>query len=218
MGTLTWRPGEGVRVDDGWIYGYAAGEFGGGLFWFSSDGKSRKKLSSRNTQLVLKTPKGLFAVQGLTHLMFWYGRLVAIERKDGTWAERLITDLHASPAVVADGDRFVIATRNFVSILETDGRQREIYRPTRLQDFRVESIVRRTNGEIWIGSSSGLLRLIPKLGGEYAAQWFLPAKPQAGGCSGRWKGSSLGDARYRLPSGGRIPHPPCRAPRSCRVA
>lgn len=174
MGTLSWRPGEGVRVEDGWLYGYDAGEFGGGLFWFSADGKRRRKVSGRNTQFVLRTPKGVFAVEGLTHLMFWYGRLVQIVRRGDTWTERLVTDLHSSPAVLADGSRFIIANPGYVSTLETDGTQHEIYRG--FNDFRIESLVRRQDGEVWIGSSHGLLRLRPKTGGDYTAQWFLPLK------------------------------------------
>lgn len=37
-----------IRVEDGWIVGFNAGEFGAGLWWFSPDGKTRRKISSHH--------------------------------------------------------------------------------------------------------------------------------------------------------------------------
>ena len=170
--TFVWVPGDGIAVHDGWIEGFDAGEFGGGLLWFSKDGRTHRLLSHHNTQLVIRTPKGIFAVQSLTHMMFWYAELVAVEKRVGLWTARKITDLHASPRVIGDGNRFILATDEYVTTLETDGTQREIYRT--YDRLRIVSMVRRTNGEVWIGSHYGLLRLKPKEGGDYAAQWFLP--------------------------------------------
>ena len=35
-----------LGVADGWLVGFNAGEFGGGLWWFSFDGKRSKRISS----------------------------------------------------------------------------------------------------------------------------------------------------------------------------
>ena len=174
MAKTTWYPGDGILVSDGFIFGFDKGEFGGGLHWFSPDGKRHTKISDDNTPLVYRTSKGVFAVQALSHMMFWYGRLVHLERSGMEWKTRLVTDLHLRPgALVQIGDRLLYTTPEYVSTLETDGRQREIYRAIR--PFRTESMVCREDGEVWIGSSHGVLRLTPKLGDEgYASQWFLP--------------------------------------------
>lgn len=174
---VTWMPGDGVRVGDGWLFGFAEGEFGGGLWWFSKDGRSHQKISEDNTEAVLVTTKGAFAVEALNHLgMLFYGRLVALERKNGAWTQRTITDLHTSPVVAADGNRFLIATNRYISTLETDGRQREIYNGRGMFEFHVNSLVRQKNGDVWAGCWNGVLRLRPTPAGEYAAQWFLPLK------------------------------------------
>lgn len=174
--TVSLFKGEGTPVDDGWLTPVDAGEFGGGILWLSRDGSRKNIVSGRNTLAILKTEKGIFAVQALNHMMFWYGSLVKVERGPAGWTAKAVTDIHTSPFVVIDGDRFVMATNEYVSTLETDGTQHEIYRPMNYEDgFTVASMVRRKGGEIWIGTDRAVLRLRPKAGGEYQAQWFLPA-------------------------------------------
>jgi len=171
-GKLYWKPGMGTQVEDGWLKGYNGGEFGGGLFWFAADASGYKKLSDRNTQIVINTPKGAFAVQAHTHMMFWYSDLVEVRKGSSQWETRLVTNLHVAPAdIVRDGDRFIYVTDSYVSTLNTDGTQREIYR-FGWGELRVESMARRPNGEIWVGTSYHLLRLTPKGADQYAAQWY----------------------------------------------
>lgn len=172
MARIDWSPGDGVQVDGGWLWGYDVGEFGGGLYWFAPDGKSHLRLDHRNTPILAKTSKGLFAVQALTHMMFWYSELVEVTKGATGWTSRRITDLHVTPRqIIQVGDRFVYTAANYVSTLETDGSQHEIYRSWPEPGF--ESMVRRTNGEIWIGAATALLRLTPKANGDYSSQWFM---------------------------------------------
>lgn len=179
MSKVGWNPGDGVRVEDGWICGYDNGEFGGGLYWFSPDGSRHVEIDGKNVAIVGKTSKGIFAVRSLTHLMFWYADLVAVEPSPAGWKLRSITDLHRSPGpILQAGDRFIYATDEYVSTLETDGTQHELYHPW--GRISPDSMVRRANGEIWIGSTLALLRLTPKTGGKYAPQWFVPlSRPRA---------------------------------------
>lgn len=175
MTRIEWSPGEGVQVDGGWLWGYDAGEFGGGLYWFAADGKSHARIDHRNTPILAKTSKGIFAVQALTHMMFWYSELVEVRRTAHGWTSRRVTDLHVSPdQVIQAGDRFIYTAGEYVSTLETDGSQHEIYRCS--PDAGFESMVRRANGEIWIGAATGLLRLTPKTNGEYSSQWFMKTR------------------------------------------
>lgn len=173
MSRARWNPGEGVRVSDGWLQGFDMGEFGGGLYWFAPDGSSYRRVNDKNVAILGKTSKGLFAVRSLSHLKFWYADLVELVPGAHGWKTRVVTDLHESPGpILQAGDRFVYATNRFVTTLETDGTQHEIYHPW--SALRPESMVLRSNGEIWIGSTQALLRLTPKADGHYTPQWFVP--------------------------------------------
>ena len=48
-----------VKVSDGWIIGFNAGEFGAGLWWFSPDGKKREKISGDQVVGFFVTDAGL---------------------------------------------------------------------------------------------------------------------------------------------------------------
>ena len=54
-----------VKVFDGWIIGFNAGEFGAGLWWFSPDGKKRVRISDDQVVGFFVTDAGLMALAGL---------------------------------------------------------------------------------------------------------------------------------------------------------
>ena len=56
-----------VKISDGWIIGFNAGEFGAGLWWFSPDGKKREKISEDQVVGFFVTDAGLLALEGLAH-------------------------------------------------------------------------------------------------------------------------------------------------------
>jgi len=173
--TFRWHKGDGVKVDDGWLVGYDAGEFGGGLYWIDEKNLSKRLISDRRTPFLAKTARGIFAIQSYSHFSFGYSQLVALDLKEGTWHTQAITDLHSNPvSIVLEGDRFILAQSKYVTTLETNGRQREIFRPTQLiGGFLIESMVRSPNGEIWIGSQNAVVCLQPRGPDNYSPYWFI---------------------------------------------
>lgn len=173
-----WWPGQGLRVRDGWLLNVDIGEWGGGIYLIDPNGNGYRQITERNTPIMEKMPQGIFAIESLSHLMFWYADLVEVRREKKGWTTRRITDLHVSPYnVIRSGNGFIYSTNEFISALETDGSQREIFRPLYTHSF--SSMVRLPSGPIWLGDPDGLLRLTPKPNGEYDAQWYLPeAKPK----------------------------------------
>lgn len=172
--TIEWSPGVGLKVADGWLIAADAGEFGGGLFLVNAEETKIERLDSANTSSMKIMNGGIYAVQALNHLMFSYSRLVRVERNGGVWRTRLVTDLHVDPTGVATvGDHFVYTSGDFVSTLETDGTQREIYRS--FFQLRLRSLAVLPTGDIWVASAGGVLRLRPK-GEAYAAQRYVPTQ------------------------------------------
>ena len=169
-----WALDPGVRVADGSLHALDGGEWGGGIFWIAPSGRPKIQISDANTLIVARLRGGIFAVQSLAHMMFNFSRLVRVDRVRGKWTTRLVTDLHVPiREAVREGDRFVyLGYDGFVSTLEPDGRQREIYRDHTSQSLF--SLTRAPDGTLWVGARSAVLRLTPGRGGEYAEQWFAP--------------------------------------------
>jgi hypothetical protein len=167
------NPGSCLKVEDGWLQAADAGEFGGGLFWWSKDGSKYKIITDRNAQIVSNIGGRIYAVESLAHMDTIYGSLVEVRRTLKGWETAWITDIHVDPRIVVlDGDRFVFATDEYVSTLEPNGKQKEIFRQGTIR-LRAFSAARLGDGTIWLGEERYLLRLTPKKDGNYGASAFV---------------------------------------------
>jgi hypothetical protein len=98
-----------LSVENGYLVGFDAGEFGGGAWWFSTKGTRRRKLTLRaseslddyfpeNVHGFAALGKDILAFEGLTHLGSNDGRVVRLRRgSDGEWRASLFTKLSACP-------------------------------------------------------------------------------------------------------------------------
>src|SRR6185437_10770643 len=69
-----------LKVNDGYLVGFYAGEWGGSLFWFSTDGKKHYKVSDDEiVQFITRSGKN-YAIQGLAHLSMSEGSIIVIEK------------------------------------------------------------------------------------------------------------------------------------------
>ena len=170
--SLEWYPGEGLAVKDGRLVYADVGEFGGGICWIAKDESNAKVISYYNTNFLAANRKGVFALQSEDHLMFGYAKLVQVVSGPHGWTTKTLTDLHVMPrCCIADGDQFIYGADEFVSTLETSGRQVEIYRA--MFDMAPRSLVKEKSGTIWVGASYGVLRLKPRQDGTFESQWFV---------------------------------------------
>ena len=167
--SLNWYAGDGVKVHDGWLDYADVGEFGGGIVWVARDQSKYRVISRDNTRFLASTSKGLFAVQSLEHGLFWFSRMVKLEPSLTGWKVGFVSDLHeVLTAITVDGDHLLFASQNFVSTLEANGSQRELYRfPAQVSPQSIAIV----NREIWVGTGSHLLRLVFK-DGEYRGDWL----------------------------------------------
>lgn len=172
--TYYWPEGEGIKVGDQWLVNADMGEWGGGIYLMSPSTKSYKAISLRNTGPLFQTSKGIFCIQSLTHFMFWYSDLVAVNKLGNNWTSSIITNLHWNPIqYVQDGDHMICLTPEFVTTLDMDGRQFEIFR-NQWSNVEFNSIALDTQHRIWVGLSRGLLCLSPGAS-KYSSTWFMRA-------------------------------------------
>lgn len=107
-------------VPDGWIVGFDHGEFGGGLWWFSSNGAESRRIrpdaserSDQNHNDLPENAVGLpvvggerFVLMGLDHLMDRSGRIFRLVHDTTGWRIDPVAVLDAEPDVwFVDGDR-----------------------------------------------------------------------------------------------------------------
>ena len=93
------NPLEILQVDDGWLVGDHEGEFGGALYWFSSDGKSRYKISDHQVEGFVRILGVVCVLEGLSHRMMSVGSMVCLERdlKWRRWRAHEVAKLPADP-------------------------------------------------------------------------------------------------------------------------
>lgn len=117
------HPSCAARTNDGWLVSYNVGEWGGSVWWFSTDGKKRYQvLKYANVEQFVTTKDGLFAVQGLSHLSSSKGSIERITKKEGRWVGEQFAKLpaagHATVAL-ADGT-LVVGTGARLTVTGSD--------------------------------------------------------------------------------------------------
>lgn len=161
-----------IEVEDGWLVGFDVGEWGGGLWWFSPDGRRRQHLIDENVQGLAKHPRGVIALVGLGHLSIDRGRAFNVTKKsDGKYAASLIADLGSKP------DAFVRESSDSVLVADWRG----LWRVTPTSASRLiettlvspSSMALTPSGEITVAGRHFVVRFTP-VGGGYTEEWLVP--------------------------------------------
>ncbi len=132
-----------IRVDDGWLVGMDVGEFGGGLWWFSANGRHSKKLSDENVHGLANTSRGVLA------------------------------DLGSAPEafVVESPDTVIIMTTMGLVRVRTSGKVEELFK-TNYELLYPNSMTLSASGVIHVGMRLFVTRLTPT-GDGYKEEWFV---------------------------------------------
>jgi hypothetical protein len=164
------------RSTDGWLVGFDAGEFGGGLWWFSRDGRDAKKLLSQNIHAIHKTPDGIFVLAGLAHLSLDTGGIYQfVETRDDV-SLRSIARLGGSPeaSTMRPDGQIVVATMHSVLLVDHFGKVHELYKSGEDLVYPT-SVVVDSQGNIFVGMRFFVLQLVPH-NGPYDSQWLMPSR------------------------------------------
>jgi hypothetical protein len=165
-----------VEVADGFLVGYNKGEWGGKLYWFSRDGRSRYQVSNHQVTGFVRHGPDVFAFEGLSHLSSSRGSMIKLERRGGKWRARTIVDLRDEPGpYVADGsERVLLLVGHRLVSLDFTGSQQVLHESS--AGFgRASSVVRAQDDVIFIGAGRVVIRLTPE-GSSFREQWLV--RPQ----------------------------------------
>ena len=159
----------------GWLAGFDAGEFGGGLWWFSGDGLKTIELLSENVHAIYQIEKDILILTGLNHMGLNYGHAYKFDDTSGKVTVTLVTDLGGSPeaATVNSGDNIIVATRDRVLRVHKDGKANEMYKSGEHLTYPTSAAV-DANGVVYVAMRFFVLRLVPQEASAYNAEWLMP--------------------------------------------
>ena len=180
-----------ARVDGGWLVGFDAGEFGGGLWWFGErNGHHGRRI--RPNPLLPTNPNDVFhaenvlglplvggqrlVLMGLDHLMGRSGRIFRAVAGATGWELAPVAVLDAEPDVwLVDGSRLLFLTESGLWV--SDGAEAKRVHAVDLGAFAPTSMVRTRDGALYIGMRYYVLRLSER-GDVWEETWFVPASCQ----------------------------------------
>ncbi len=165
-----------LRTASGWLIGFDAGEFGGGLWWFSEDGSESTKLLSNNVHSIYETPDGIFVLAGLAHLSLDSGEIQQFIETTEKVTLRWVANLGGSPeaSTLAPDGQIVIASMRSVVRVDHGGKVHTLYKSGEDLTYPT-SVVVDGNGDIFVAMRFFILRLIPDED-AYRSQWLMPKR------------------------------------------
>ena len=165
------------RVNDGWLVGYNAGEFGGSLWWVSADGRRSTRLSRENVVAFAELSTEKLVLVGLSHLGGHRGKVLKIGGPTPSgWKVKTLVDLKAAPRAVlkeSPSSLLLLTEESLFRIGKTEGLRRR-WKGTRFIWY-TKSMVRTQTRIIFIGTRHFVIKLTPTQGG-FREEWFEPPK------------------------------------------
>jgi hypothetical protein len=169
-----------LRTADGWLVGFDAGEFGGGLWWFNNEGDENRKLLPENVHAIYQTSDGVFVLVGLAHMSLDSGKIYQFLETAEEVKVKHLADLGGSPeaSTVDSSGRFVVATPKSVVAVDYAGNVHKLYKSGEDLTYPTSVIV-DAQGDILVGMRFFVLRLALVNDGEYRPQWLMAKECQA---------------------------------------
>lgn len=148
------------KVDDGWIAAYNEGEFGAAVYWFSSGGTNRRKLSDHQINQFMIDNGRIFAVEGLAHLSLSRGSMIEMRKEKGLWSVEEFVPLPESAEAIAQassGD-YVIVTSDMLLRINLEKELRILVPNGDWSALYPNSVALADDGFIYIGMRQFVVR------------------------------------------------------------
>ncbi|HTS08179.1 MAG TPA: hypothetical protein VMP68_21590 [Candidatus Eisenbacteria bacterium] len=168
-----------LPTSNGWLGGFDAGEFGGGLWWFSRDGSKTIELLSENVHAIYQIKKDILILTGLEHLGSNFGHVFKFDDTSGKATVTSLADLGGSPeaSTVDSDDSIIVATPDRVLRVDKDGKSDEMYRAGEHLTYPTSAAI-DAHGVVYVAMRFFVLRLIPQGASGYKDEWVMPEQCQ----------------------------------------
>jgi hypothetical protein len=162
-----------IKTSSGWLLGFDAGEFGGGLWFADSSGETRK-LSEENVRGFVETSAGVLVFVGLAHMGTDSGRVLIVNDHDSDVSMRTLVKLDGAPQTLTkvSSDVALVVTTHGISQVGSAGEIKTLVRE-RFGLLYPNSVVSLPDGTIYTGMRLFVVRLVKESGG-YEEQWLVP--------------------------------------------
>jgi len=158
----------------GWLLGFDAGEFGGGLWSADSSGNTHE-LSHENVHGLIDTPQGVMVFVGLAHMGLDSGNVLIVPHTATSKAEvKTLAKLDGAPEAltrISSDTALVVTTHGITEISSAGGAKTLLH-----TDFSLlypNSVVSTPDGIVYVGMRLFVVRFDPHAE-PHAEQWFLP--------------------------------------------
>jgi hypothetical protein len=164
-----------VKTGNGWLLGFDAGEFGGGL-WFANDSGKTRKLSNENVRGFVETSAGVLVFVGLAHMGMDSGKVLIVTEHDSDVGIQTSAKLDGAPQAVTrvSSDVALVVTTHGISQVSSTGEIKTLLHQT-FGLLYPNSVVSLPHGTVYTGMRLFVVRLVKQSGG-YAEQWLVPEK------------------------------------------
>lgn len=113
-----WGNQVNLKTKNGWLVGFNKGEWGGNLFWFSTDGKIMKHITEGNINDIFHINNRYYVTEGLSHFGS-RGSIFEVFRNNMKWEIGPKVELDSEPyaTIVNTTNEFIIATtKNLIKV------------------------------------------------------------------------------------------------------
>lgn len=161
-----------TRLGEYWLLGLDGGEWGGGLWWVSPDGK-QGRLLDQNVRTILETEMDPLVLVGLNHENQKYGEVFRVGSGNTGLMVSSIAKLKSAPkvAMLTPEKRVLMISDNSLIQMTLDGKMRKM---VELPLFYPNSMAQDDDGSIWIGGRHFVVRVICEKG-IARAEWYVPS-------------------------------------------
>lgn len=166
-----------VKVADGWLAGWNAGEWGGSVWWFAPDGNTSQRVSKHQVIGFYPVAGGILAPAGLAHLGISEGKLIKFTKANSQWSSGEVANLQAAPqaASLDKDDTLIIATTERLLRVKPSGDVTVLLPKTFWGNLYPNSMVIDAHGDVWIGMRHGITKVGTK-GSSNEVLWLVPDK------------------------------------------
>lgn len=166
-----------LPLQGGRLIGTNLGEFGGAIAWETTGASERTVILKGNPVAFVTSPSGVFAAEGLAHLIISRGRLLKLIRLGEKWDVKDVVDLGAAPqavTLVGPTTLFIVTTKGVVEVDLDKMVATPLFTNERWGVLYGDSIVRLSSGAILVGMRRAVIKLSPTTIG-FTERWWVPS-------------------------------------------
>ncbi len=149
-----------LKVDDGYLVGFYRGEWGGNLYWFSNDGKSRYEISGHEIVQFIKRNDKIYAIEGLAHMNVSRGSIIEIKKANNKWIASDYIKLPSAPDGIDldNKNNFIVITSESLLSVDTTSKLNTLIAKGFWDSYLYPTSIVLKNDTAYVGMRKGVFK------------------------------------------------------------